>query len=638
MDREGTPAQGVMLVGDGHYDVLGNTTSTPSLIPPYDALGASNPCYDDFYVMVHEGAVLPEIPISRIPVDSRSELLAFTAKLLACETGAWSGTWLNRAVMIADDEWGGYSQNESIHTISAEAIAEEVIPGSVERVKFYLIEYPWPVGENHPEKPEAREALVRLLSEGAAYTVYFGHGSAGQIAHEKIFLPEDVDRLSNGRRLPLSIWATCDVGRFDSPVEDAIGEALVLHPAGGSISSVAATRGTFGESNYALARSLTDSLYNGPPVSTGEALWRAKLVNDDTYVYNNRYYVLFGDLDMQLQRPDGPVSVSLAGDTMRTGEANHLEGDCEVPSGLSLVDLRESSAYVDYTCLGGALITYLRYGGVAFRGSAALEEGHFGLDCFVPVQCVTGAFGRAQAAVPGSSEFVAGALDPVEVVAGDPPGGDDDGPEAEMWVEGYEGVEDPVVTGEIVLSARLTDPSGICFLGGSGRQLTLFVDGQGTDVGDWFSYLQGSSTEGMLSYPVGSLSQGLHSMILWSIDGLGNSSMDTLAVTASAPGAMRITELVAYPSPSDGPMCFSFRVSEDAFVSIGIHTVAGRCIRRLSAVCTQGYNQILWDGLDEDGDPLASGAYPFSVRALATGYSVFESEALETGVLAVIRE
>lgn len=638
MDSWNPACQGVVLVGDGHYDYLNHTTGRPVMIPPVELGGPGSPCFDDYYTMVHQGAEMPELPISRIPVDNGSELLSFVAKLASCESGEARGAWLDRALVIADDEWGGSSQNEAEHTIYAELISEEVLLRSVDRIKFYLIEYPWPVGQTHPEKPEAREDLVEELGDGQGYVLFFGHGSAGQITHEKIFLSGDVDRLDNGRRLPLTFWATCDVGHFDGTVEDAIAEKLLLLPAGGAIASIAATRGTYGPANYAFARAFTDSIYNGQNLSVGERLWLSKLLDGSAYVYNNRYYILFGDLDMPFYRPDGEVSVVVEADTLRTGEMNRLEGACDAAAGISLVELRESSQFVDYTCLGGYVITWLKYGGVSFRGSAAISGGTFELDCIVPCQTVTGVFGRASSRVPGPGWLLSGAADPVPVVSGSPGGGDYEGPETEMWMQGYEGIEHPVVSGEVVLCATLEDSSGICFLGGSGRQLTLFTDGQGADVGEWFSYDQGSTTRGGLEYPLGALQPGQHSLILWSFDGAGNSSRDTLMIESVASSGMSLSEALVYPNPGDGQRCFSFRISEDASVTLSIYSISGRCIRRIERPCSQGYNQIIWDGLDADGDRPASGAYIYSLEAVSMGSSVFENKAEHVDVLAIVRE
>ncbi len=218
IDNWSSGLSGVILAGDGHYDFLGHATSQMVMIPPWFKLVTSNKvCFDDMYVMVHENAFLPEVPIARIPVDNLSQLGTCTAKLIYYSTGENSGTWMNRALIAADDEWGrGSDWNDKQHTVNSEHIAEEVLPRSMSREKFYLIEYPWPPGPlnpegPHPEKPEARESFLETFNQGFLFLLYQGHGAANQIAHEVMMLGEDVSSLVNGHRLPVTFWATCDV-------------------------------------------------------------------------------------------------------------------------------------------------------------------------------------------------------------------------------------------------------------------------------------------------------------------------------------------------------------------------------------------------------------------------------------------
>ncbi|MDX9870545.1 MAG: FlgD immunoglobulin-like domain containing protein, partial [Candidatus Cloacimonadales bacterium] len=49
---------------------------------------------------------------------------------------------------------------------------------------------------------------------------------------------------------------------------------------------------------------------------------------------------------------------------------------------------------------------------------------------------------------------------------------------------------------------------------------------------------------------------------------------------------------------------------------IRIYTITGRKIRNLKAgLCTKGYNQVYWDGKDNDGDRIANNTYFYKVIA-----------------------
>ncbi|MBD3368848.1 hypothetical protein GF402_00605 [Candidatus Fermentibacteria bacterium] len=632
----------VTLVGDGHYDNLGRSTVEPVLVPPYTMLifgiREGGCCSDDYYVMTHEGDVLPEVPIGRLPVDDLSDLGTVTAKVLAYRSGQSCGEWVNRIILVADDEWGnGMNQSEVTHTVDCESLAEDVTPRYLERRKFYLIEYPWPGGGGHPEKVEARNDFIEDYGRGYGFLTFLGHGSARQITHEKLLRGEDVPSLSNGPRLPLTYWGTCDVGRFDDPGRECIGEDLVTLPSGGAISSIAATRGTFSGGNYNMARNLIDSLYRSEDLTMGQALWTAKVLSS-SYSSNDRYYVLMGLPDLGIARPDTGALLFCQGGELRTGERCGFEGTGFPGQGPAFARVDESSTDTSYTTLGGPVIDYLSYGGPIFKGWVSVEGGELGFDCFVPVQARPGSLARATATWVADSPVVNSYLDPLELVEGSPAGNDSTGPSGEMWIRGYREIDRPRVTGELVLEAELEDESGICFLGGEGRQLTLFIDGTGVDVGPQFYYLSGSSTVGRLSYEVQQLSEGEHRFILRSLDGMGNMSLDTLEVFVLQKAGLSVDQALVYPNPGSGRRCFSFNLSGDAYVEVYLFTVTGRRLRTLSSHCSQGYNQIMWDGLDADGDPLASGTYVYSIAASSETASVLGSEARVTGIMAVVRD
>jgi hypothetical protein len=317
---------------------------------------------------------------------------------------------------------------------------------------------------------------------------------------------------------------------------------------------------------------------------------------------------------------------------------NTIFGDGFQNDGLAFIEILESSWNTVYTCLGGSQVPYIRYGGTAYNGTQIVEGGEFSIDCFIPLQSTIGNMARSGALALSDRSILSGAEDPAVLILGIPSGGDLEGPSVNMWIRGYEGIQHPELTGDITLEAEICDSSGICLLGGSGKELNLFIDGNGNNVSSYFAYKRGSSVTGELVYTIEALSAGEHTLILWSVDGLGNGSMDTLDIRILKSSDLAITEAVVYPNPGNGRRCFSFRVSEDAQVSVSIFTVAGTRIEELIRICSQGYNQILWDGCDHDGDTIASGPYIYKIEAEALGTSVFSRTVEELGILAVTRE
>ena len=633
------PAQALVLVGDGSYDPLMHVTSTPTLIPVcLELTGGDGENIDDFYVIAHymEGE-FPETPLSRISVSSQSELAAYLSKLMLYESEEPSGQWTNRILLTADDEWGK-GDNETYHTLACEILADSVLPNSLDRVKFYMIEYPWPPGTSsegvHPEKPLAREDFVEELTLGYANMIYFGHGSYGQIAHEKLLVSSDIHRIYNERRQPVMIFATCNIGQFDMISADCMAEEFALKNGGGSIASIAATRGTWAGNNTTLFSNYYTSLFNGDNLSAGTSLWLAK-VSSGTGYNNSRYYVVLGDGGVCPVFPSSVgCSFEVSGDSLHRGVINSVSGSFG-RSSAAFLDITESGRETEYTGLGGASIEYLRYGSSVYQGLVTGAEGHFSVPFFMPVQADTGAFSRGSA-VGISNEFTEIAFrEWVSTFDNGVYSDDSLPPELELWIEGYRGEENPVVHRNAVLRASISDSSGICAMGGgAGRSILMSLDSQGFDISRYFMYQPDSHTHGEIEYTLPELAEGSHSIILAVWDGMGNSTRDTLDFTITGLSAELLSSVFVYPNPGFGQRCFNFEAAASGTVRITVYTVSGRAIWRNTVSCREGYNQIIWNGLDTDGDEPASGAYIFRIEL-----SVPEgASSAVTDVLAVIRQ
>lgn len=640
------PAQALVLVGDGSYDPLMLVTSTPTMIPAYIRLKETSEDdglnVDDFYVIAHDEGVYPETPLSRIPVSSQPELAAYLSKLMLYELAEPSGQWVNRILLTADDEWGK-GTNEYRHTLACEILADSILPKSLDRVKFYLIEYPWPPGTTgeglHPEKPQAREDLIEELTSGCANMIYFGHGSYGQIADEKLLVSSDVQRIYNEGRQPLMIFATCNVGQFDMISADCMAEEFALKAGGGSIASIAATRGTWGTNNISLFNCYYAVLFNGnnqngDDLSAGTSLWLAKLLNGSGY-YNSRFYVFFGDGGVCPVFPSSEgCSFEVSGDSLIRGVINTVSGSLQ-NSSAAFLNISESGRKTEYKCLGDSIIEYLRYGSSVYQGLVSGTGGDFSVPFFMPVQADTGSFSRGST-VGISNEFTEVAFrEWVSVVDNGIYADDSLPPELELWIEGHRGEDNPVIHGNAVLRASVSDSSGICAMGGgAGRSILMSLDSQGFDISRYFTYRPDSHTHGEIEYTVPELAEGSHRIILVVWDGMGNSTRDTLDFAITGLSTELLSSVFVYPNPGSGQRCFNFETAASGEALITVYTVSGRAIWRRTVSCEEGYNQIIWDGLDTDGDEPASGAYIFRIE-----FSDVEgSSSSITDVLAVIRQ
>ncbi|MBV6512507.1 MAG: hypothetical protein FMNOHCHN_02014 [Ignavibacteriaceae bacterium] len=121
-----------------------------------------------------------------------------------------------------------------------------------------------------------------------------------------------------------------------------------------------------------------------------------------------------------------------------------------------------------------------------------------------------------------------------------------------------------------------------------------------------------------------SLSSGAYSLKIEAKDALGNpvvQGSETRSFVIS--DELRITDLYAYPNPSSGDLHFTFmlgRIPEEA--EIQVFTVAGRLVRTIKMTAVDlkyDFNRIYFDGRDQDGDPLASGTYLYTMKIKSGG-------------------
>ncbi len=89
------------------------------------------------------------------------------------------------------------------------------------------------------------------------------------------------------------------------------------------------------------------------------------------------------------------------------------------------------------------------------------------------------------------------------------------------------------------------------------------------------------------------------------------SNFDTLKYSVLVSDEFFVKDLYNYPNPMTGNTSFMFTLAGNTVIEckIKIYTAAGRLIKTIYAPARIGYNQIFWDGRDDDGDALANGVY-----------------------------
>ncbi|MCK5130614.1 MAG: hypothetical protein KAR40_00500 [Candidatus Sabulitectum sp.] len=616
LDTWPDPPQALLLIGDGSNDPLGYSTGYESLAPVNVSAGFDS-CKDSYFTTVHTGSEVPEIPVSRIPASTVNELLIASEKAAVLENRSILGPWANTVMLAADDEWSQYSYTEYRSTATCEFLTDSVIPASVNIVKLYEIEYPWPPGTTvegvHPTKPEAAADFIEQLNRGVVYTSFFGHGSYDQMTNEKLFSSSMVSQLCNAPRYFLYNSFSCDNGFFDLSAGDCLAEILLFHPGGGASASVACTRGSTSSQNEVLSSEFLGRLHEGD-FTIAEALWLSQL----TIGYQKNFlYPVLGDGGITLPLAETAGYSAVPADTLSRGLVNTV--DVSFPEESSfLFRCMESADTVVYVSPLSANFTieYLRYGSELYAGILSTDEyGDAAVDFFVPLQADTGSFARTDATGRIRDELGTGYSWPIPLIDTGDHSDDSQGPEIELSFPDSRGGEIPSVYRNATMHAVLSDPSGICVLGNDAGSIIIgSVDGGYEDLTGLFTYHQGSYTTGSLNYTIPDLLPGTHEIRVVARDGMKNTGESVLSFNVLHGDAPLLEKTGVYPNPVRGRRAFIFTTSSAGTVGVTVFTISGRPVWKGETIVQNGAGQLVWNGMDSDGDSIAAGAYIYIIE------------------------
>lgn len=627
----------VLLFGDGVYDYKDHSgTHSKNWIPPYEE-PLQGYAIDDWFVYMDSG-YLPDMAIGRLPVRTKEEAQVAVDKIIQYEKNPLRGNWQNTALLVGDDELvKGGKGNEIDYTVDTERLSSHAIPQRFDQVKVFLMEYPL---NAFNKKPEAKAEVIRRINEGALLFNYVGHGNYDVLAHEDVLRAStDIPLLKNGRRLPFFFSASCSNAHFDDPVKVSLAERLFIHPEGGVIACVAATRNSLNAGNVDLNLKFYKNLFQekGSTERLGIALMKAKV---QTFARGNaQVYILVGDPAMRLQMPRATVRLENA-DTLRAldelqvaGTVYHNDGVAAEFNGKVYLKVMDSAQMITRTTYGRSSVRYTLPGNPLFRGIFPVQGGRFETTVRIPKGISYGGrLGRISVFVWNDQEDGAGAMDSLYVGGTSAAAVEDEtGPSIHIGFEGQDFEDGDFIPAAPVLVAHLEDESGINVTGEIGHAIEVWVDGrEGMVYRITESFVaDGSYRKGTATYPLDPLSEGMHTVAVKAWDNLNNSSVTEVTVRVAGEEGLAIEDVLCYPNPMSSYTMFVYQLSRPAAVRIRVYTLAGRLVGVIEAEGKQGYNETSWNA----EEALANGLYLFSVTARGEGGA--HAEVVER--LAVVR-
>ncbi|MFA4948963.1 MAG: C25 family cysteine peptidase, partial [Candidatus Krumholzibacteriia bacterium] len=431
----------VLLLGNGTYDTRDLLGQKNDFVPLYINVRYPNEPEgiedEDFFVKLDGGIDrAPDLGIGRMSVLTSQEANAWVRRIVDYEARPERGAWRNKIILVADDEFSTYRQDDFEFLISTEELAGRSgpFPTPLDVEKVYLHVYPF-AGD---VKPAARKDLLQRWSDGALAINYNGHGSPLQMADERVMVNSDIYSLTNGMRRPLLLSFSCSVGDLDSPYHRSMAQNMTTYDEGGAIGTIAAAAPTYLYPNKLLNETIYESLFTSKDSTgtrpLGYALQLAKyaIVAHEGYESNNTKYLLLGDPAMRLAAPSYRVEHETAGiDTMRTGEkygvAGSVTADGRVLSsfnGTADVIVQEAEHKIRELFVSGGvpiLLDYVLPGKELFRGAVDVAAGRFSVEFVVPRRCHTGPNARIRSYVSSSGIDGVGACDTLRILQAEAP-------------------------------------------------------------------------------------------------------------------------------------------------------------------------------------------------------------------------
>ena len=289
----------VLLLGDASSDPRGNLVDgTPAFIPTF--LRVADPwlgevATDNAFARVSGTDPMPDLAIGRLPVSSGAEADALVDKIIAYERAAPNGDWRSMLLFVADAPDGA----GDFYGLS-DRIAADHVPRGYRIDKVYH-------KQTHPDRAQARVALLAALDRGALIVQYIGHGRTASWSADALLRRTDVPAMANGPRLPIMLDMTCMTGRFSEPLTRSLAEEAVRKVDGGAIAAFAPTGFGVATGHDTLNRMFFDAVLDlgiqplGAVVLASKARLFVASTRDRDLLET---YVLLGDPALKVRLPE----------------------------------------------------------------------------------------------------------------------------------------------------------------------------------------------------------------------------------------------------------------------------------------------------------------------------------------------
>ncbi len=224
----------ILMIGD-----------SPSPLVTYTQSGGGYGGTDLPFVQM-DGDLYPDMMIARWPIDDSTELINMRDKILHYERPtAANSAWLNRALFIGGDDYGGWTTHQDV-------IAELFEPPPNNAEADY-----WD-GESGQYDTDD---LIADLNTGRAWAVYSAHSGPGGWSGRPAFDSSDIPTMANTDMYPIAHGHSCSSNEWAN-YDDVFGEVAVIQPDKGFVAYWGGSASTYWDGDDWLERGFFDSMFD----------------------------------------------------------------------------------------------------------------------------------------------------------------------------------------------------------------------------------------------------------------------------------------------------------------------------------------------------------------------------------------
>ena len=613
--------------------ILGDENSFP---PIYTS---NNIPSDDFYLQDTEiiSNIPPQISIGRVPSSNLNEINNFAVKLHSFLTNPTIGSWRDKAILIADDEFKN-GENEACeikHTINSDIIYD-ILSDYMNVKTLYGVEYNSTTTSDGQFHSDLNEEIINEINEGIALINYIGHGDQTTLSAEKIIdMERDLAQISIAEN-KLGVWivGTCKFGQYDNDI--CMAEKLITNE-DASIGVISTVRSV--SSNYNidfleyLFNEYTNHFNSRNVIRLGDLIKQAKnnSYNENPNFYQGYLFHLFGDPALPIFSSIQQPSEDILTNTINVGQSNNIDiSDYDIGSLLINFDDYESLDYIygepSAPCDGE--LTYSIPGNNLFKAEFTDNS------CYtIPLDAMNCSNCNAKVQLYYQNE---GDYNGISFMRNNVTLQSDEsmidlsdvtGPEINFSRMNQLLYDNSVVLANSEITVNISDSSGINIYNGIAHNFRYWFNDESNSYNiqpSLFNYNNTCLGSGKLDLIIPDNYLGYNTIYFEAWDNFNNRSEKSINLKIIEPDSKNriISDFLNLPNPFRENTHFTFQVSNPSYfpiyIEINIYNLDGELIKTLkNNNINQTFNSITWDGTNNSNKKIPNGSYIVQIIAKA---------------------